>query len=224
MSAASGASTPTRRSAALSIVTETGVRPRSCAPTTARVDGQRDQGLVPFLGPSAYIEPIAVQNPYVESFGSRIRDELLAVEQFSCLPGAGDVATAETTTSAARTRRFQYAPPSSPGMLSVKRQGDPLHQPRKALRSLESGSFSTPVKTVHRQYSHAPPPCCARPTAPPQAPPHSHKHSHHSHTSMTPQHPAPLAAISAPRPRRGRDTDGLCRRRISKQCSGCSTP
>jgi putative transposase len=35
---------------------------------------------------SAYIEPGSPwQNPYVESFGSRIRDELLAVEQFSCL-------------------------------------------------------------------------------------------------------------------------------------------
>jgi putative transposase len=35
---------------------------------------------------SAYIEPGSPwQNPYVESFGSRIRDELLSVEQFSCL-------------------------------------------------------------------------------------------------------------------------------------------
>ena len=38
---------------------------------------------------SAYIEPGSPwQNPYVESFGSRIRDELLAVEQFSCLTEA----------------------------------------------------------------------------------------------------------------------------------------
>jgi putative transposase len=38
---------------------------------------------------SAYIEPGSPwQNPYVESFGSRIRDELLAVEQFSCLAEA----------------------------------------------------------------------------------------------------------------------------------------
>jgi hypothetical protein len=35
---------------------------------------------------SAYIEPGSPwQNPYVESFGSRIRDELLAVELFSSL-------------------------------------------------------------------------------------------------------------------------------------------
>jgi putative transposase len=38
---------------------------------------------------SAYIEPGSPwQNPYVESFGSRIRDELLAVELFSCLTEA----------------------------------------------------------------------------------------------------------------------------------------
>lgn len=35
---------------------------------------------------SAYIEPGSPwQNPYVESFGSRVRDELLSVELFSCL-------------------------------------------------------------------------------------------------------------------------------------------
>ncbi len=38
---------------------------------------------------SAYIDPGSPwQNPYVESFGSRIRDELLAVELFSCLTEA----------------------------------------------------------------------------------------------------------------------------------------
>lgn len=38
---------------------------------------------------SAYIEPGSPwQNAYVESFGSRIRDELLSVELFSCLTEA----------------------------------------------------------------------------------------------------------------------------------------
>jgi len=38
---------------------------------------------------SAYIEPGSPwQNPYVESFGGRVRDELLAVELFSCLTEA----------------------------------------------------------------------------------------------------------------------------------------
>lgn len=38
---------------------------------------------------SAYIEPGSPwQNPYVESFGSRVRDELLSVELFTCLADA----------------------------------------------------------------------------------------------------------------------------------------
>jgi putative transposase len=38
---------------------------------------------------SAYIDPGSPwQNPYVESFGSRVRDELLGVELFSCLAEA----------------------------------------------------------------------------------------------------------------------------------------
>jgi putative transposase len=38
---------------------------------------------------SVFIEPGSPwQNPYVESFGSRIRDELLGIEQFSCLTEA----------------------------------------------------------------------------------------------------------------------------------------
>ena len=38
---------------------------------------------------TAYIEPGSPwQNPYVESFGSRVRDELLDVEEFSCLAEA----------------------------------------------------------------------------------------------------------------------------------------
>jgi putative transposase len=38
---------------------------------------------------SSYIDPGSPwQNPYVESFGSRVRDELLAVERFSCLTEA----------------------------------------------------------------------------------------------------------------------------------------
>jgi putative transposase len=38
---------------------------------------------------ASYIDPGSPwQNPYVESFGSRVRDELLAVEQFSCLAEA----------------------------------------------------------------------------------------------------------------------------------------
>jgi hypothetical protein len=59
---------------------------------------------------SSYIEPGSPwQNPYAESFGSRIRDELLAVEQFSCLTEAQVMVRtgARTTTSADRTPRWQ---------------------------------------------------------------------------------------------------------------------
>ena len=38
---------------------------------------------------TAYIDPGSPwQNPYVESFHSRVRDELLDAEEFSCLPEA----------------------------------------------------------------------------------------------------------------------------------------
>ena len=41
------------------------------------------------MGHTAFIEPGAPwQNPFVESFNGRVRDELLDVEQFSCLAEA----------------------------------------------------------------------------------------------------------------------------------------
>lgn len=57
---------------------------------------------------SAYIEPGSPwQNAYVESFGARLRDELLAVELFSSLAEAEVLIEdgARTTTSTARTTR-----------------------------------------------------------------------------------------------------------------------
>jgi transposase InsO family protein len=62
---------------------------------------------------TAYIEPGSPwQNPYVESFHSRVRDELLDVEEFSCLAEArvGSVTGARTTTSVGRTHRSGCAP------------------------------------------------------------------------------------------------------------------
>jgi putative transposase len=59
---------------------------------------------------SAYIEPGSPwQNPYVESFGSRDRDELLAVELFSCLakPRCSSTTGARITTTTAPTQRSQ---------------------------------------------------------------------------------------------------------------------
>jgi putative transposase len=66
---------------------------RGCAPEHIRCDNSPERTAKAlrdwcrFSGAgSACIEPGSPwQNPYVESFGSRIRDELLGVEQFSCL-------------------------------------------------------------------------------------------------------------------------------------------
>lgn len=62
---------------------------------------------------SAYIEPGSPwQNPYVESFGSRIRDELLGVELFSCL------AEAQVLIEDWRIDYNEYRPHSALGMLA----------------------------------------------------------------------------------------------------------
>jgi putative transposase len=62
---------------------------------------------------SAYIEPGSPwQNPYVESFGSRIRDELLAVELFSCL------AEAQVLVEDWRQDYNHHRPHSSLGMMT----------------------------------------------------------------------------------------------------------
>jgi putative transposase len=69
---------------------------RGCAPEFIRCDNGpeltanalRDWCRFSHTG-TAYIEPGSPwQNPFVESFGSRVRDELLAVELFSCLAEA----------------------------------------------------------------------------------------------------------------------------------------
>jgi putative transposase len=101
---------------------------------------------------SAYIEPGSPwQNPYVESFGSRIRDELLAVEQFSCL------AEAKVMVADWREDYNQRRPHSALQMMAPARfarawrqaakEGKviPFTDPAKVLRSPESSRFSTPA-------------------------------------------------------------------------------
>jgi len=69
---------------------------RGCAPEYIRCDNGPEltanalRDWCRFSGAgSAYIDPGSPwQNPYVESFGSRVRDELLGVELFSCLAEA----------------------------------------------------------------------------------------------------------------------------------------
>jgi putative transposase len=99
---------------------------------------------------SAYIEPGSPwQNPYVESFGSRIRDELLAVEQFSCL------AEAQVMVEDWRCDYNERRPHSALAMMAPARfakawaqavkEGKviPFVDPAKALRSTEDVSLST---------------------------------------------------------------------------------
>jgi putative transposase len=65
---------------------------------------------------SAYIEPGSPwQNPYVESFGSRVRDELLSVELFSCL------AEARVLIEDWRQDYNQHRPHSALGMMAPAR-------------------------------------------------------------------------------------------------------
>jgi putative transposase len=73
---------------------------------------------------TAYIEPGSPwQNPYVESFGSRIRDELLAVELFSCL------AEARVLIEDWRQDYNQHRPHSALGMLAPAVFAASLRQP-----------------------------------------------------------------------------------------------
>jgi putative transposase len=100
---------------------------------------------------SAYIEPGSPwQNPYVESFGSRIRDELLAVEQFSCL------AEAKVMVEDWREDYNERRPHSALSMMApakfakawrqAAKDGKviPFTDAAKALRSPEMSPLSTP--------------------------------------------------------------------------------
>ena len=100
---------------------------------------------------SAYIEPGSPwQNPYVESFGSRIRDELLAVEQFTCL------IEAQVMVEDWREDYNERRPHSALQMMAPAKFARAWRQaaaegkviafsdPAKALRSPENASFSRP--------------------------------------------------------------------------------
>jgi putative transposase len=106
---------------------------------------------------SAYIDPGSPwQNPYVESFGSRIRDELLGVELFSCL------AEAKVMVEDWREDYNERRPHSSLGMTAPARfarawahaaqEGKviPFTDPAKAPRSPGKNSVSAPRReNVH---------------------------------------------------------------------------
>ena len=83
---------------------------------------------------SAYIEPGSPwQNPYVESFGSRVRDELLAVELFSCL------AEAQVLIEDWRQDYNHHRPHSALGMMTPVAFAASLREPRPEPAATASG-------------------------------------------------------------------------------------
>jgi putative transposase len=107
---------------------------------------------------SAYIEPGSPwQNPYVESFGSRIRDELLGVEQFSCLTEA-QVLVEDWREDYNERRPHSALQMMAPAKFaSAWRQAAaegkviPFTDPPKVLRSPESAPFSPMIDEKRRE-------------------------------------------------------------------------
>ncbi len=103
---------------------------------------------------SSYIEPGSPwQNPYVESFGSRIRDELLSVELFSCL------AEAKVMVEDWRCDYNEHRPHSALGMTAPARfarawraQNDALAASLRSPYGLTPRDGDTP--TLHITNSH----------------------------------------------------------------------
>jgi putative transposase len=89
---------------------------------------------------SAYIEPGSPwQNPYVESFGSRLRDELLAVEVFSCLTEA------QVVIEDWRQDYNDHRPHSALGMMTPSAFGAGYRTAQQAANE----HLSTPSRTEH---------------------------------------------------------------------------
>jgi putative transposase len=83
---------------------------------------------------SAYIDPGSPwQNAYVESFGGRVRDELLAVELFSCLQEA------RVLIEDWRIDYNHHRPHSALGMMAPAVFAASLRQPRPTLTATASG-------------------------------------------------------------------------------------
>jgi transposase InsO family protein len=83
---------------------------------------------------SAYIEPGSPwQNPYVESFGGRVRDELLAVELFSCL------AEAQVLVEDWRQDYNHHRPHSALGMMTPAAFAASLRQPQAQRTATAAG-------------------------------------------------------------------------------------
>ena len=97
------------------------VRRRGVHPSFIRCDNGPELTAIairdwcPFNGAgTSYIDPGAPwQNPWVESYGSRMRDELLAIEQFDSL------LEAQVLVADWRTEYSDYGPHSALGMFTL---------------------------------------------------------------------------------------------------------
>jgi putative transposase len=110
---------------------------------------------------SAYIEPGSPwQNPYVESFGSRVRDELLSVELSSCL------AEARVLIEDWRRDYNAHRPHPAPGMMAPTRFALGYRQAHRAatragvephspywLAPFDAGDSLTPQTNINHQLS-----------------------------------------------------------------------
>jgi putative transposase len=102
---------------------------------------------------SAYIEPGSPwQNPYVESFNSRMRDELLSVELFSCL------AEARVMVEDWREDYNHHRPHSALGMNAPARFARAWRADREALAVSLQSPYGLPPRdgdtTLHREDDH----------------------------------------------------------------------
>ncbi len=92
----------------------------------------------------AYIEPGSPwQNPYVESFNGRVRDELLSVEQFSCL------AEAQVLVADWRQDYNERRPHSSLGMKAPARFAQEWHDSPQTGRPITPGDPAQTRRTPH---------------------------------------------------------------------------
>jgi putative transposase len=108
---------------------------------------------------SAYIEPGSPwQNPYVESFGSRVRDELLSVELFSCLAEARvliedwrqDYNHRRPHSALAMMAPARFALGYREAHLAATRAGDELRSP-SGLAAFDAGDSPTlQTNTIHQ--------------------------------------------------------------------------
>ena len=136
---------------------------------------------------SAYIEPGSPwQNAYVESFGGRVRDELLAVELFSCLTEA------RVLIEDWRVDYNHHRPHSALEMMTPAAFASSLRQPSRPPTATAAG------EGVERRWSlplaGGDPQPAACPTEQRQSPaeeitptsPHNNRHSSYRHTPVTP--------------------------------------